>query len=74
MESYHEGVRYPCDKGEYAATETGSLKGLFESYHEGVGSRTRICSWNVVSEFKRTNTAIQQTCDFTDDFKSSSFK
>ena len=54
MESYHEGVRYPCDKGEYAATETGSLKGLFESYHEGVGSRTRILSWNVVFEFKRT--------------------
>ena len=42
MESYHEGVRYPCDKGEYAATETGSLKRHIESYHEGVGGRTRI--------------------------------
>ena len=33
-----------------------------------------ILSLNVVFEFKRTNSAIQWTCDFTDNFRRSSYK
>ena len=55
-------------------TEAGSLKRLPKSYHEGVGGRNRIRSLNVVFQFKLTNSAIQQTYNFTGDFKRSSFK
>ena len=36
IESKHEGVRCPCDKCEYAATEAGSLKRHIKSKHKGV--------------------------------------
>ena len=34
-ESKHEGIRYPCDQCEYAATRLGHLKSHKESKHEG---------------------------------------
>ena len=30
FQSKHEGVRYPCDKRDYAATWKGDLKKIFE--------------------------------------------
>ena len=34
--SKHGGVRYPCDKCEYAATTASALRSHIENKHEGV--------------------------------------
>ena len=35
-ESKHDGIRYPCNQCDYAATTSGSLKTHNESKHEGI--------------------------------------
>ena len=40
----HEGVRYPCDKYEYAATTLTALKQHKQSQHEGEISNIFLCT------------------------------
>ena len=45
----HEGVRYPCNKCEYAATTASSLKIHIEIKHEGVRYPCNKCEYATFS-------------------------
>ena len=50
-ESKHEGMRYPCDKCEYAATTASNLRKHIESKHAEVRYFCNKCEYAVIQVF-----------------------
>ena len=44
----HDGLRYACDKCDYQATQTGTLKQHIRSLHEGIQQFCDKCDYKTV--------------------------
>ena len=44
----HDGLRYACDKCDYQATQTGTLKQHIRSLHEGIQQFCDKCDFKTV--------------------------